>query len=217
MIKIKQTIISIIGIIIIVSVLLVLFVEEDTVTNVIRTENLSNIDNREKINKILINTQSIKLLTENRRMDENIYLKNEKNDSLRLRDAVGEKPKLILYYSDTNCDVCVNNEFRLLKKYKDDIGVENIIILGNYMNSKDILGIKSRYGLNDIKVCNLMYKETGLPAQSVNTPCVFMLNPEMIISHVYVPEKVVLNLSDNYYAVISDIFRQNNQNKYLNN
>lgn len=81
-------------------------------------------------------------------INKELSLKNHKGKEFVLNDELTSK-KLVFRYSELHCDVCVDEQVKSLKKYKEKIGNDNILILADYSNIKNLILFKR---LNSIEL-----------------------------------------------------------------
>jgi len=113
---------------------------------------------------------------------------------------IGSGPKIILRYSNLNCQVCVDDEIGRLRQVASKIGAEKILILSSYSNARSLQAFKRANQLNS-EVYNLGDTRLGLPSEAANVPCVFVTDPSLRIMLTHVPTKEIPELSNVFYKV----------------
>lgn len=83
----------------------------------------------------------------NDKTSENLLLDNfsiitTKKSSIKLKTIIN-KPKLIYRFSNFSCNPCVENDFKILDTLSTVIGSEQIIIIANFENIKDLIIYKN--------------------------------------------------------------------------
>lgn len=96
---------------------------------------------------------TIQLETKPIRLNKNMILWDENSQKIRLVELFSSKPKLYLKYSEIGCNICINNQIKILKKLSNEIGNDNIVILANYRQRKNMMIFKRLHQL-DLKICN---------------------------------------------------------------
>lgn len=98
-------------------------------------------------------------------------------------------PKLVVRYSDVNCNTCVDSLFTSLAGFSDRIGEENVIIMASYHNRRDLFVWKR---LNNIRynVFQVPHDQMGLEIEKKNIPFVFILLPgNGAVHQIFLPMK----------------------------
>jgi len=139
----------------------------------IKYSNKLNLLQYEKI--IRLKRDSNELFTENSQLN-NISVITLKNTSIKLNSII-KKQKLVYRFSNRSCQTCVENDLKILRTLADTIGIDNIIILGNFDNIKNlIIYIKNEeipfdcYNYSD--VLNLPIEKNSIN----DSPCFFVLS-----------------------------------------
>lgn len=124
---------------------------------------------------IRLKRDSNELFTENSQLN-NISIITLKNTSIKLNSII-KKQKLVYRFSNRSCQTCVENDLRILRALADTIGIDKIIILGNFDNIKSlIIYIKNEtipfdcYNYSD--VLNLPIEKNSIN----DSPCFFVLS-----------------------------------------
>lgn len=158
-------------------------------------------------NKILHQDIALMLEFQFRTIDSNVILYDENNIKTSLKQLCNKKPKLIFKYSTLNCNVCVDEQIKLLKKETEIIGVENVIIITDYKTTRELYQFR-RMNQIDIKIYNLMnYEITRIDK---NLPYYFVLNSNSSISQLFIPIKNENVFIFQYFKEINNRYFQNN-------
>ena len=111
---------------------------------------------------------------------EDILCEIDEENNMKLSELVKDRPKLIFRFSNTHCSSCYERQIDKINeifKHSDDI-----VILCSYTNRGFIL-FKSR---NRTKVPVYRIPEEEIK-WDVNKPFYFLLNKDMSVSNVYIP------------------------------
>ena len=146
---------------------------------------------------ILKNRNAFQILAEGNTIDNNIYVNNDKDKPVLLRDILGFKPKIVLIYSEINCSTCVEEVLLNLKEVGEKIGVENIIILGSYSNIRDLSVFLRINGVN-FPFYNLKFQDLGIFTEKSEFPYIFIYNGRDKAEQVFIPLKEIPELSETY-------------------
>lgn len=103
-----------------------------------------------------------------------------------------EKPKkvsLIINLKEDDCQQCLDSIFINLKKAKDIVGKENIIVWGNYNKERDLFVDLNSRGLSDLAYRRFFFSKFMLPLDQLNRSYFFVYNEENRASLVFIPDK----------------------------
>ncbi len=134
-------------------------------------------------------------------IDKSLKLWDEKDDEIVLEQLVNT-PKLIYTFSKLSCHSCIENEFTLLKKFADKIGQENIILILNYSDINNMYRFKRINELERFKVYNCKNNYFHLKLTLENIPYYFIIENDLIIKALFVPDKSLNNLTQWYFNLI---------------
>lgn len=141
-------------------------------------------------------------------MVTNIY-KNElhpiKNSNLflekkhvQLNDIVSDSSLLVLRFSIFNCSACFNFALNKIREHFEDFESNNRVILiyddENMRVHKNMFG-KMPYVTTDRNALSI-------PLEKSNIPFLFILDNEMKAKQIFVPEKGMPDLTDEYLSII---------------
>lgn len=121
---------------------------------------------------------------------------DHKKSTKKISDVLNGN-KLILRYSQINCNTCVEEQLKILNTYKDSIGINNILLFADYRNINDL---KKFYRINKtgIRVYKLDEQLNGI-IKDIGVPYFFVFEKESnrIIS-TYIPQKNYSNITTLY-------------------
>ncbi len=109
-----------------------------------------------------------------------------------LKDIVKHKKKFVFYFSEFNCDTCIDALIPLIKELSNNIGPDNIILLCKYKRIQDLLRFKRVNHIN-CQVYNL--GESTFPLMERNIPFCCIIEPNMRMTHLFIPHKEMLDFS----------------------
>lgn len=162
---------------------------------------------KEALNSNLLSVQ----MNSNIKIDQDIPIIDIYEKKYTLKELFESGPKLIIYNSETGCNLCIEKELELINNISTDIDIKNIIIISNFKNSRKLKVFKSFYNIKfDVFSCNSL----KLPFEKLNSkPCVFVMDSELIVKDFFVPNRALTELSENYYFTIyNKYFHQSNIN-----
>ncbi len=133
------------------------------------------------------------------KLDKNLELQN-KGDSLLLSELNIIRPKLVLRYSELNCNVCVDSQFETLNRVTKQIGEENILIFGSYSKLDDLNRFKR---INNIHLEIYNLKNIGLSIDDENIPYYFVLDSSLVVKDLFIPKDEYPDLTKSFFELIS--------------
>lgn len=110
-------------------------------------------------------------------------------------------PLLVCRFSEQHCESCVDFAIRQFRQQIDSIGDNNILFLGMYKNNKIFNRTKPLYNIQNMDVYNSYY--LNIPAEELGYPYYFVLHDDLTVSDVFVPDKSIPILSNNYLYMIN--------------
>lgn len=182
-----------------------------TVSNMFNLTKKSKNQSTLSMVKMLKINEQLQFQNENKQIKKDILLTYGNNNNKIMLTALlnNDNPKLVFFYSQLNCQVCVNTEIKKLKLFSEKIGKGNIIIISSYKNKKDYLIFKKIHNLN-LKIYNIGLKNTlGLPLENYNVPFLFIANSKFRTQNIFVPFKGLPSISDMYYDFILNKYFKN--------
>lgn len=117
--------------------------------------------------------------------------------------------KLVLRYSELNCNTCIDEQINNLNKISQNLGIENIILLTSYEHYTYMQKFKK---VNKIKFA--IYKiqdELEKDLEDIGLPYYFVLNNSNFrINNTYIGMKEIPELTTTYLKHIKDIYFTDN-------
>jgi hypothetical protein len=128
---------------------------------------------------------------------------DDKNSPVSFTQIMNDNsPKLIIRYSALACDICLEEELKIIHNYLSKINENNIIILASNYNVRNLRVLKNSLSI-DIKVYQI--EKIGIPFEETNNNLfLFIVDKESIIKDFFIPEKTLPNMSRDYYEIIYD-------------
>ena len=133
------------------------------------------------------------------KIDRDLILYNTDGQIQELGKLVCQGPKLIFKYSKLNCDVCVDEQIILLKEFTEIIGSENVIIISDYDNPRELTQFV-RMNQLDNEVLNLHDQEI-IPFDK-SLPYYFILSRHLTLQQLFIPLSGSRYLTKNYFNLI---------------
>lgn len=137
-----------------------------------------------------------------------IQLKKPKtNSDLKLSALVNNsnEPLLFFRFKETDCDACVQQALKLLKKITEQSPGRRITILSGYKNVRQFYA----YADNESKSFDI-YNVDELPVipETQESPYFFVLNGDLAMKNVFVPMKGDMEFTVDYLECISQKYWQ---------
>lgn len=114
----------------------------------------------------------------------------------RLLSQIIGSDKLILRYSELNCNTCVNKQLDILNSYVDSIGIDNIVLLTNYDNHIYMKQFKKVAGIK-FSIFNVGTELNEL-IPDIERPYFFIIETNMRINNMYVPQIDEKKVTESY-------------------
>ena len=135
-------------------------------------------------------------------LDGELQLLDENDNKYNLKEFLSSGTKLVICSTETGCNVCIENELELIKKYQTAIGIDNIIAFTKYNNSRKLKIFKKA---NSIDFQAFYANNLSLPFEKeYDQPFVFIVDSTLQVKHFFVPNTIVPNLSESYYSSICE-------------
>lgn len=138
-------------------------------------------------------------------LSDSLFLTDVNGLKVRLRDIINEN-KLILRYSELNCQTCIDEQIKNLNIYADSIGVDRILLFTNYETDVYMRRFKKlnkiKFAIYNMKAdANKLLKDIGLPYMFVLSP-----NKKMRVQYMYIPQKEIPILTSSYLNMVKGKF-----------
>lgn len=143
----------------------------------------------------------IQFQSENSFVDSSLVVFDEKQKPIKVKQLIGNQPKLVVRFSSLNCKQCVDSLFVSVKSLIEEIGDKNVLILASDYQSRNLMLFK-RFKKIGFPIYKLNDKKTGIPLEKYSMPFLFFLYPDSSSKYVFVPEKSMSELTDNYFQII---------------
>ncbi len=131
------------------------------------------------------NIMFFQLFSEGTRLNPSRFLKTEKSDNLSFATIIN-RPRLVFRYSELNCQSCVDAMLTQLQNNKT-LDSSNTLLLAWYNNPAYLYQFKR---MNRLSLPVYSIKNTGLPPDTLNIPYFYLLDKDLRVSNVCIPEDV---------------------------
>lgn len=137
----------------------------------------------------------------------NFSLKDiETRDSFLVSSLMENKAILLFRFRETHCDLCVNKFMDLLKEIPDDFPSQNLVVLCGYGNVHEYRTFVRKNNLR-MPIFNIQ-EIPDLPIERKDNPYFFVLDAEMKIKNIFIPNENEPDGMNKYLTFI--------KNKYWN-
>ncbi|WP_129715491.1 hypothetical protein [Pedobacter sp. SYP-B3415] len=105
-----------------------------------------------------------------------------------LFNQLGSVSNIIFRISEVNCSTCVHQQLALLKRYKDSLGLKNILIIGAYSEFRKLKIAVSSTGIPDESIF-IAPKNSfdNLFVENQNVPYYLVVDKQKLILRAFVP------------------------------
>jgi len=166
-------------------------------------KDIASVIEANEINKqILINRELNTLRNIGMQINIKLKVEDEEGNKISIAELLNNNPKVIFRYSELNCRLCIEEEIKILLKYINDIGFDNILFFSTYNSTRDLFLFKRINQLQDFKIYNLKEEKLNIPIDSLNIPYVFLIDSSGNIVMLNIPEKTKPEFSEQFYNVV---------------
>lgn len=123
---------------------------------------------------------------------------------LKMTLDIGHDQMLVCRFSQMHCESCVNSAIQNFKEWVKTSGVQNVMFLGGHLNNRIFKRTIPLYGIQGMKVYNA--SSLNIPAEELGYPYFFILDHNLQISNVFVPDKGQPALTKIYLEEIQERF-----------
>lgn len=109
-------------------------------------------------------------------------------------------PTLVFRYKSTDCGQCVDFALLKLKKAAAHIGAGRILVLAGQTDRRGMEMLRRQQGMEDIRFYRA--ETVNTPAETVQYPYCFVLDRDMLIRSVFIPDKANPRSMDLYLKMI---------------
>ena len=137
---------------------------------------------------------------------ENQMIKDTLNNPISLKSifAKGQRQLLVCRFSQQHCESCVDATIQILQKQVSQIGVKNIVYLGNHRNNRIFKKTIPLYGIKGMPVYNT--QKFSIPVEQAGYPYFFILESSLQVSGIFVPNKGVPAVTVKYLEAVKKRF-----------
>lgn len=134
-------------------------------------------------------------ISDGRELSPDVILQDHLLQEVALGDIIKE-PTLVFRFSELHCQVCIDQEIKKLNSYFPKLK-NRVIIITSYNSSRDF-NVFRRLNQIEMPIYKLS-KNLNLDIEEAYTPYLFMLDSNLKIHHMFIPDKLYPNVSDSFY------------------
>ncbi len=150
-------------------------------------DEIKMLENRHTIGQIIANdSHRIIKYDDGEPLSAEIELFTADHNATDLQMLMQDGSKLIFRYSELHCNACVDSMVVKLREYAKEVGPEKVNIWASYRNNRDYFLFLR---LNQVNMPVYNVQSTTLSLDSLEEPYMFVLSPDLHISHIYIPHK----------------------------
>jgi hypothetical protein len=146
---------------------------------------------------------------------DNVIIKDSRNKEIRLQDLFknGRSQILVSRFTSLCCESCAIYSIQKVCSLADSINNEtDIVFLAFYDNNKNLNLLKKQYRIQEKEVYNTV-DFLDIPIEQQSYPYYFVLNSDLTISNIFVPDKVTPTITNNYLKMINERYFATKNNK----
>lgn len=140
-------------------------------------------------------------LNENIKLDTAVRIYGV-DDKPRKLSELFKSLKLVVRSSETGCGMCVERELEILREHSQQLGIENVLIIGTHSGSRKLTVFKE---MNNIEFETLYSSDFNFPFERQSqTTYAFLIGPDLIARHFFISDFEYPELSHAYYSSIGE-------------
>jgi hypothetical protein len=121
-------------------------------------------------------------------------------EKVRFDEVLLREKYLVLFISQENCDVCVNEQLKIINDFSQIIGSENILIFGKYRSQREFLILLNT---NNVLPKSFLVEDfLGINTLDLNMPFLFIVQKDFRLRSIYLIRNELLELEKFYLAKI---------------
>ena len=134
---------------------------------------------------------------------KNIAVYDNENKKRLLNQLLNRKGKIIVNFSNSKCSSCIEDVLYFINKYKKEINLENVILLGNFQDQRDYIMFKHENKIN-LKMYNIYNQKLELEVETLNYPYIVITDSVLKAKSTFIPAKELPKRTDDYFKMIKN-------------
>lgn len=143
---------------------------------------------------------------EGKSLRDSTFITDINGNSKQLKDVI-DSHRLVLRFSDINCNTCVEQEINNLRKFFSSPKNKSIMILATYRSMADLLKFK-RINAIEFELYTISENQLPLLGEQISAPYMFVIDESLQVKFPFIPSKEFPDCSLSYYKALleSNIF-----------
>ena len=125
-----------------------------------------------------------------KKIDTNAALIDTNGRSVRLSELTNGKYHLVVRYSFTDCNACVDTVINIINELKSRFSSAPVLAITDSNSDRDFI-VRSKSQQTPLKVYSLINSSLGLYMENKNFPFVFVITPEYRATKIFMPTKEI--------------------------
>lgn len=176
------------------------------------TQFQTKLSSCEEGRKLLFDRWRCELNSNETVLKDDIFLEDDNFCKTTIKKVCKGKPKIVFRITDdvSSCNDCKSKIFSRLKILGEQIGLDNIIIIGRYAKMRDLIIAKEQENIN-YKIYNYN-KDLNIYADRSNKiDYLFVLDENLSTKLTFVATNVTMEKIDTYFKKVNNWFVNNSQ------
>ena len=140
----------------------------------------------------------IQTISDGIQLSPDMELSSERGVKITLKDII-KQPTLVYRFASSNCSMCVEEQFQILKKMKDQLP-ERTILISSYLSGNAVTILKKTYQL-EFDIFNILLLD--IPMENQSNPYYFVIDPDMKCHNFFAVMTATPLLTQGYLDAIS--------------
>jgi hypothetical protein len=140
---------------------------------------------------------------DNNLIDKNLIFLTPDSDTVSTTGILTGNDKLIFYYPRNSCEPCIDIIITQIKNNIDKIGRDNVVVISEFANIRDLALFIRMNGLSEISVFSLLSKEFVVPEDEYHIPYLFVTDSTLKTKYFFLPDKDYPSLSVKYFELLN--------------
>ncbi|MDR1221760.1 MAG: hypothetical protein LBL07_02620 [Tannerella sp.] len=146
--------------------------------------------------------QEVLMKNEGCMVSKSLYLTDLKNQKIKIDSLFSEGPFLVLFFSSSYCNDCVNYCLTQIKDFMTKQGFNKIILFASGYQLRDLYVFARSNQFND--KCFYSMNSLNIPIEETNMPFMFIMDEKLMPSHFFIPKKEIPEQTERYLNFINE-------------
>ena len=137
------------------------------------------------------------------RIGSDIIIRDRNDNILSTVDVMSAGKKLIVRYSELNCNSCVDSLLQYASNFAKEVGDDNVMVWASYSNIRNF-HLLFRLNKAKLNICNVNSQISEY--DQIDNPYVFILDEDLTIRRLFFPHKELPDNTKKYFNTIKSEF-----------